>query len=1076
MIHRLVLLLAGTLLATAALAWDVNDMPGDRRSIELAVDEGTWMSLDVSPDGKHIAFDLLGDIYLIPIDGGAATAITEGPAWEMQPRFSPNGKHIAFSSDREGSANIWLMERDGSNARAVTNEQFHTLNNPTWSADGSYLAARKNYTTWRSLGTGEIWLYHLAGGKGSPLVERRSETLQKELGEPIFSADGSALYYTENVTPGDLFVYAQDSNRQVFQIKRMDLASGKVEKAVTGNGGAVRATPSPDGRYLAFVRRLGPKSALFVKDLQSGKIDLLFAGLERDMQETWATQGVYPNMDWTPDSESIVFWAGGKIRRLMLADKSVQVVPFSVQQQRTVAEPPRFKVDVAPDRFDSKMMRWPVLSPDGKTVVYESLGRLYIRPLPDGKPKLLSKDGAGRFELFPSWSRDGRRIVFVSWDDKELGAIRSISARGGKSRILSAEPGYYRWPRFSPDGLSIVVEKGVAGTLTAQAWSQKPGIYLMPAKGGAMRRITADGRDPHFGSADDRIYLTRTKNASNIAGARNVNGEEHLVSIGLMGEEERLHAWSDLATRLLVSPDGRWLTFRENYNVYVAPMPVSPLSVQLGVNERDKPHSAAFRIEKVSAEAGQYPNWSAGDRLSWSMGPNSWHQNVAELFQSDGIDGVAQQVVLSRSIAADKPTGSLVLTGARILTMDAGTRVIEDGVLVIEGNRIRAVGERGTVTLPADVTVVDLSGKTVMPGLVDAHAHGPQGKDGLVPQQNWLNLAYLGLGVTTIHDPANDSRHIYTAGELQRSGQILAPRIFSTGEIVYGARNEQYAIIDSLDDARAHVRRLKSQGAVSVKNYNQPRREQRQQVNVAAMEEGMMVVAEGGSLYHLDMNLITDGVTGIEHNVPGGHFYDDVMQLWSGTPVGYTLTLNVTYGGMSGEDYWYQHTNVWQHPLLSRWVPPRVLQPRSVRRKMAPDSEYGAVFDSVANGKRLRAAGIKVNIGGHGQREGLGGHWEMWSFVKGGMSPMQALQTATGSPAHYLGMDDDIGSLEVGKLADLLILNRNPLDNIRDTDKLDKVMLNGRLYEAATLTEVITGDRQLSDLYWWNDPQAHLIR
>ncbi len=1079
MIHKFILVLVSTLLAQSAFAWDVNNMPGQKRHIELEVDEGTWMSLDVSPDGKQIAFDLLGDIYLVPIDGGAATPIAEGPAWEMQPRFSPDGSQIAFSSDRGGSANIWLMNSDGSNARALTDEQFHTLNNPTWSADGSYIAARKNYTTWRSLGTGEIWLYHLAGGKGAPLVERRSETLQKELGEPIFSADGSALYYTENVTPGDLFVYAQDSNRQVFQIKRVDLASGKVEKAVTGNGGAVRAAPSPDGRYLAFVRRLREQSALYVKDLHSGEIKLLYADLERDMQETWATQGVYPNMDWTPDSKSIVFWAGGKIRRLALADKSVQEIPFSVRQQRTVAEPPRFKVDVAPDRFDSKMMRWPVLSPDGRAVVYESLGRLYIKRLPDGKPKLLSKDGAGRFELFPSWSRDGRRITFVSWDDKELGSVRSISVRGGKSRVISPEPGYYRWPRFSPDGLSIVVEKGVAGSLTAPAWSQRPGIYLMPAKGGAMRRITPDGRDPHFGTANDRIYLTRTKNASNIPGARNVNGEEHLVSIGLMDEDERLHAWSDRATRLLVSPDGHWLVFRENYNVYVAAMPATPLSVQLGVTERDKPHSAAFQIMKVSADAGQFPNWSGDSKLSWSMGPTTWYQNVADLFGSGGVaesDITPGSVWLSRSVVADKPTGSLVLSGARILTMDADTKVIEDGVLVIEDNRIRAVGERGTITVPDDATVVDVSGKTIMPGLIDAHAHGPQGKDGLVPQQNWLNLAYLGLGVTTIHDPANDSRHIYTAGELQRSGQILAPRIFSTGEIVYGARSEAYAIIDSLDDARAHIRRLKSQGAVSVKNYNQPRREQRQQVNVAAREEGMMVVAEGGSLYHLDMNLLTDGVTGIEHNVPASRFYADVMQLWSGTPVGYTLTLNVTYGGLSGEDYWYQHTNVWEHPLLSHWVPPRVLQPRSVRRIMAPDSEYRVLFDSAANGKRLQAAGVDVNIGGHGQREGLGGHWEMWSFARGGMSPMQALQTATSSPAHYLGMDDDIGSLEVGKLADLLILNRNPLENIRDTDKIDKVMLNGRLYEAATLKEVITGDRQVRDLYWWNDPQAQLIK
>ena len=156
----------------------------------------------------------------------------------------------------------------------------------------------------------------------------------------------------------------------------------------------------------------------------------------------------------------------------------------------------------------------------------------------------------------------------------------------------------------------------------------------------------------------------------------------------------------------------------------------------------------------------------------------------------------------------------------------------------------------------------------------------------------------MALGVTTMHDPSRRSSHIFSAAEMQRAGQILAPRLFSSGEVVYGAQSTHYAIVDSLDDAREHVRRLKSQGALTIKNYNQPRREQRQQINAAAREEGMMVVAEGGSLYHLDMTHITDGVTGVEHNVPLARLYEDVMQLWSQTPVGYMLTLNVNFGGL----------------------------------------------------------------------------------------------------------------------------------------------------------------------------------
>ena len=1063
------LLLLG-LFAPPAHGWDVNNMPGPKRSVELDVDEGTWVSLDVSPDGATIAFDLLGDLFLLPIAGGVAKPIATGPAWDMQPRFSPDGAHIAFSSDRGGSANIWVMQADGSGARAISKEAFHTLNNPTWSADGRFIAARKHYTTWRSLGTGEIWLYHRAGGKGAALVERRSETLQKELGEPIFSADGRALYYTENVTPGDLFVYSQDSNKETFQIKRYDLASGAVSEAVTGNGGAVRAAPSPDGRRLAFVRRLGERSALFVKDLTSGAIELLYEGLDRDMQEGWAIQGLYPNMDWTPDSESILFWAGSKIRRLFLVDKSVAEVPFKVRQTRTVAAPPRFPVEVAPDRFGTKMIRWPAVSPDGTAVVYESLGRLYVKALPDGEPRLLTRDGDGRFELFPSWSRDGRAIVFVSWTDAELGSVRRVSAGGGKAKVLTRQPGYYRRPQFSPDGALIVVEKGAAGALTSPLWSENPGVYWLPAAGGELRRITDDGRDPHFGRANDRIFLTRTKNASNIPGARNVNGEEHLVSIGLGGEDERSHAYSDRAMRLLLSPDERWLAFRENYHVYLMPMPPAPVAVKVGVPERDKGNEyKAFSIRRLSGDGGQFPAWSGRRRLSWSSGPTLWRT------EADVPASAPVSAELSISVAADKPAGALALTGGRIITMDPADAVIEEGLLLMRGNRIVAVGKVGDVSIPEDAQILSVAGKTLMPGLIDAHAHGPQGENELVPQQNWLNLAYLALGVTTIHDPSNRAGDIFAAAEMQRAGRLLAPRIFSTGEIIYGAREERYAVIDSLEDARRHVRRLRAQGAISVKNYNQPRREQRQQINVAAREAGLMAVAEGGSLYHLDMSLIADGATGIEHNVPAAPLYEDVMQFWSGTPVGYTLTLIVNYGGLRGEDYWYQQSEVWKHPLLSRYVPPRLLQARAVRRLMAPESEYRPLFDSAAAGRRLAERGLDVNVGGHGQREGLGAHWELWSFALGGMSPMQALATGTRSPARYLGMDADLGSLEAGKLADLVILNSNPLDDIRNSDDIDKVMLNGRLYDALTLHEVITGNRRPRELFWRRQPQAALL-
>jgi imidazolonepropionase-like amidohydrolase len=300
---------------------------------------------------------------------------------------------------------------------------------------------------------------------------------------------------------------------------------------------------------------------------------------------------------------------------------------------------------------------------------------------------------------------------------------------------------------------------------------------------------------------------------------------------------------------------------------------------------------------------------------------------------------------------------------------------------------------------------------------------------------------------------------------MQRAGIILAPRTFSTGEIVYGAKNAgRYALIDSLDDALAHVRRLKAQGAHSIKNYNQPRRDQRQQVVAAARAENMVVVAEGGSLFGMDMTLIADGNTTLEHNIPQARLYEDVLDFFGGTRVGYTPTLGVTYGGLGGEPYWISHTEVWKHPLLTAHAPAHVLNPELVRVTQAPEEDFVDKV-SAATARQISQRGVPVSIGGHGQQQGLAAHWDLWSFVRGGWTPLEALKAGTVTPARALGFRD-IGSLQPGKLADLVILNADPLADIQNSDEIDSVMLNGRLYDAKTLNEKVTGNRQRQPYYW----------
>ncbi|EDM44659.1 WD40-like repeat/amidohydrolase domain protein [unidentified eubacterium SCB49] len=1061
-IFAFTLLLASTLSFaqkdTDLTKWDVNN-PGkdfNYKTHKFTTTEGTWMNLDVSPDGQTIVFDMLGDIYTMPITGGKAKAIRTGIAFEVQPRFSPDGKHISFTSDAGGGDNIWTMDASGDNATQVTKENFRLLNNAVWMADGNYLIARKHFSSGRSLGAGELWQYHKTGGSGIQLTARKND--QQDVGEPFVSADGKYVYYSEDMYPGGFFQYNKDPNSQIYVIKRYDLETGKIETITGGPGGAARPTLSPDGKTLAFVKRVREKTVLYIHNLETGEEYPIYDTLNKDQQEAWAIFGVYPNFDWMPNNEDIVFWSGGTFQKINIKSLAVTNIPFQADVKIDLAQ--TVKTDSPIDRttFTSKVIRDAITTPDGKTLVFNALGKIYKKELPNGTPTRLTT--ATDFEYEPSLAPNGTDIVYVTWNDIEKGAIYKLNLNGGTPQKLTKEKGIYRTPSYSNDGKHIVFKKEKGNSDQGNSFTKNAGIYIMTADGTSEIKLNANGEYPRFNEDDSRIFLQT-------GGTYFGNLTKKLISVNLKGNDEREHLISKYANRIVPSPDNKWVAFSNLHKAYVAPMPQTGKPLTLDGNSNNVP------VQQIAKDAGVNLHWSPDSKkIMWTLGDEYFSNTLKEKFSfvpggnATPSEMATSGIKVNLTAPVDNPSGKIAFTNARIITMK-GDEIIENGNIIIEGNTIIAVGTAAKTPVPENAKVYDVQGKTIMPGMVDSHAHIGAFRSGIPAQQNWQFLANLAFGVTTSHDPSANTETVFTLSELQKNGQLTGPRLFSTGFILYGADGDFKAVINDIDDARSSIRRTKAFGAKSVKSYNQPRREQRQQVLQAAREQGINVVPEGGSTFFHNLTMVIDGHTGVEHNIPVAPVYKDVLEIWGNSGTGYTPTLIVNYGGLNGEYYYYQRDNVWENEKLLKYSPRAIIDSRSRHRVMVPLEEYenGHILVSKTV-KDLSDAGVKVNMGAHGQIQGIGAHWETWMIAAGGIGNHEALKAATINGANYIGAGQDLGSLEVGKLADLLVLDKNPLEDIENTQYIKFIMQNGRLYDPETMNELGNSPKTRAPFYW----------
>ncbi len=1084
---------------------DINEPRPDARKIAFEVREGTWMSLDVSPDGATIVFDLLGDLYAMPIAGGAAKALTRGPAYDSQPRFSPDGKTIAFTSDRSGIENIWLMDADGGNPRPLTEEKDSYVRTAAWTPDGNYLIARKEDGKRAGIPPVELWMYNRYGGGGVKLTS--SDEVSNAAGA-VASRDGRFVFFSTRKVP---FSYTPDLSKGLWQIQRLDRSTGEVFPVTSGFGGAVRPALSPDGKTLVFVSRRDADSVLVARDLPTGAERILATGVTRDEQEGFAQMDGWPGYAFTPDGRSIVYSDHGRLARLELASRTRIEIPFTVSVEQWVAPRVTFQEKLPTGPIEARILRWPSQSPDGKWIAFDAFGRVWLQALDGsravGSPRRLTPDAPGlpRREYAPAFSPDGRFIAYVTWSDAEGGAVWKAPVAAGAPQRLTKAPAHYANPAWSPSGDRLVVIRGSG--LEFRGLQPEDEQYFdidwLPASGGDPQRITSvEGADvmsfhpqAFFSKDGTRVFFrdpVPTKKRSD-------DSKNDLVSVRLDGTDRKVYMRFPPVDDLVPSPDEQWVVFTSRDNVYVTALPAMQTKEPPEVGLKD----GAVPVWRLSREAGSYAGWADGGKtITWGFAATFRRLPVAGAIRfvedekrkarekAKKTDAAAkapagdkkeddgelklpssEEIDIHLSMPRPAPDGSMLLSGARVITMK-GDEVLDNADVLVTGSRIAAVGPSGTLSPPAGTKTFDARGKTIIPGLIDTHAHLHYSGFENFPDTKWEYAANLAYGVTTVYDPSAPSLDVFAQAEMVDAGVMMGPRVYSSGAILYGGQqSDAYAEVNDLEDARRQVRRMKAYGARMIKVYQQPRRSQRMWFAEACRLEHMLLTAEGAGELQTDMTMALDGFTAWEHALPV-ELGPDIINFVAKSTTFYTPTLIVAYGGPWGEEYYWQTRNPHDDAKLNRFTPHRVLDAKARRLPWIDPSEYN--FPTVARGAAaVLHAGGNVSLGAHGQVQGLGPDWEIWMMAGDGqpkgmtaMTPHEALRASTILAADKIGFAPDLGSIEAGKLADLVVLDADPLADIHNTEKVRWVVKNGELWDGDTLKREWPTPQPAPKFFW----------
>ncbi|MBC7895566.1 MAG: PD40 domain-containing protein, partial [Cytophagaceae bacterium] len=824
----------------------------------------------------------------------------------------------------------------------------------------------------------------------------------------------------------------------------------------------LRPTASPDGRWLVYATRAGTRTALRIRDLRTQEDEWLVAEMQRDDQEGYAPNDVLPSFAFTPDSRAVIFPGGGKIQRVDIASKQVTTIPFSADVDVGMGAHLFHPLKLDDGAIKVTQLQEIAEAPNGSQIAFSALGKLWLADVRGGggtvTPRRLTS--ATQREYFPAYSPDGQWIAYSSWTDSAGGHLWKARTDGsGTPQRLTAETAWITGPHWTPDGERVVYSSiSRRAALGGGPVSGMGELRWVPANGGPSTTITRSSAAPALvtGGAMGRVYYTEA--IPNAAPGFNATQSTAVVSVRLDGTDRRQHARLVTSTSfgsmsVSVAPDERAMIVLDRDDVYVMPLTAGGAE-GIMVNFQ----SPAVPLRRLTTEGANYATWADGGRtIAWSFANHYYRASRDTVLRyAESARWNPSHVEISLTAPRHVAEGRVLLRGGRLITMK-GDEVIARGDVLVENGRIREVGR--SVRAPAGTRVIDVSGKTLMPGIVDAHAHPRTGAEAATGQE-WSIASNLAYGVTTTRNPSGSRQNI-AWGELIDAGEMVGSRVFATGPPL----TTTLAQVRSYDDALHIVRRYKQQGVNSLKQYLQPRRLQRQWILQAAHAEKINATNEGAADFKLDLQLAMDGYTAFEHSIGQVPLYKDVVTVLADSKIAYTPTLVVAYGGPAGDGYWRARTDLSADPKTSYFTPTEILDRGTRRRPMIVEEDY--IFPLIARGARdvVRAGGI-VGLGSHGQQDGIAAHWELWMMQMGGMTNHEALKIATILGAQSIGYGADLGSLEVGKAADILVLDANPLDNIRNSVQIRYVMKAGELREGATLNRVWPTPEPFPTPYW----------